>query len=353
MSQWGQPGFQYPMSTGYPGQQQQQFQPGQNPQFQQQPGFQPGGMAGGVFNPGGIAPQPTGFSGARPQQGYQQPQQTGYMGPGPSRLGVLQAQPTGFPGGSSFAQQARPQPPPVPSIPSQFQQQPPPVPPIPSQFQQQPPPVPPIPSQFQQQPQLHQQTGFANPQAHRFGGPSQFGGNPGLVPQPTGFVGRTAAPLIPQVTGFVDPRLQMMSNSFLPANISAPYSAGGMPQLAAPPQQQLGLSLQQSFQQHNQARGIGSTPKIPWTLSKAEKKQYDQIFRSWDAQGSGFINGQTALEVFGQSGIDKNDLARIWTLADTDNRGKLNLAEFHVAMGLIYRSMSLNFLICFTRLTQH
>jgi hypothetical protein len=25
------------------------------------------------------------------------------------------------------------------------------------------------------------------------------------------------------------------------------------------------------------------------------------------------------------------------TLADTDNRGKLNMAEFHVAMGLIYR----------------
>ncbi len=28
------------------------------------------------------------------------------------------------------------------------------------------------------------------------------------------------------------------------------------------------------------------------------------------------------------------------TLADVDNRGKLNIAEFHVAMGLIYRSMS-------------
>jgi hypothetical protein len=27
------------------------------------------------------------------------------------------------------------------------------------------------------------------------------------------------------------------------------------------------------------------------------------------------------------------------TLADVDNRGKLNIAEFHVAMGLIYRSM--------------
>ncbi|KAG0696987.1 hypothetical protein DFH29DRAFT_177347 [Suillus ampliporus] len=319
MSQWGQPGFQYPMTTGYPGQQQQQFQPGQNPQFQQQQiGFQPGTLVGG-FSPGGIAPQPTGFPGARPQ-GYQQPQQTGYLGAGPSRLGVLQAQPTGFPGESSFAQQGRPAPPPVP----------------------------PIPSQFQQQPQLHQQPSFSNPQANRFGGPSPsgFGGNPGLVPQPTGFGGRTPVPLVPQVTGFVDPRLQMMSSSFLPANGSAPYSAGGMPQLAAPPQQQLGgLSLQQSFQQHNQARGIGSAPRIPWTLSKSEKKQYDQIFRAWDAQGTGFINGQTALEVFGQSGLDKNDLARIWTLADSDNRGKLNLAEFHVAMGLIYRSTSLNLLI--------
>ncbi|KAG1849807.1 hypothetical protein C8R48DRAFT_676918 [Suillus tomentosus] len=204
-----------------------------------------------------------------PQQPYQQPQQTGYLGPGPSRLGVLQAQPTGFPGESSFAQQARPQPPPVP----------------------------PIPSQFQQQPQFHQQPGFANPQ--RFGGPSPsgFGGNPGLVPQPTGFAGRTPAPLIPQVTGFVDRRLQMMSSSFL---------------------------------------------KIPWTLSKAEKKQYDQIFRSWDARGTGFISGQTALEVFGQSGIEQNKQARIWTLADADNRSKLNLAEFHVAMGLIYRKLNGN-----------
>ena len=31
---------------------------------------------------------------------------------------------------------------------------------------------------------------------------------------------------------------------------------------------------------------------------------------------------------------------RLRTLADADNRGKLNLAEFHVAMGLIYRSTS-------------
>ena len=107
----------------------------------------------------------------------------------------------------------------------------------------------------------------------------------------------------------------------MPANISAPYTSGGVPQLAQLPQQQLGgLSLQQSFQQHNQAHGRGTAPKIPWALSKGEKKQYDQIFRAWDAQGTGFINGQTALEVFGQSGLDRNDLARIWSV--------LTLAKF-------------------------
>jgi Ca2+-binding EF-hand superfamily protein len=98
------------------------------------------------------------------------------------------------------------------------------------------------------------------------------------------------------------------------------------------------MSLQQSFQAHNQEKRGTIAPKIPWNLSKAEKKTYDQTFRAWDQSGTGFIDGKTALEVFGASGLGQNDLARIWTLADSDNRGKLNLAEFHVAMGLIYRS---------------
>ena len=51
---------------------------------------------------------------------------------------------------------------------------------------------------------------------------------------------------------------------------------------------------------------------IPWTLSKAEKKSYDQIFRAWDTSSSGFMDGKTAIKVFGQSGLDRDDLARIW-----------------------------------------
>ncbi|KAI0668336.1 hypothetical protein C8Q78DRAFT_1173775 [Trametes maxima] len=308
MAQWGQ-GYQYPMQTGFnPQQQQQQFQqlapqptgfPGQRP-----PGFQ--------------QPQPTGFPG---QQGFQQPQQTGFPGQQgfqqPHQTGFpaqqLQAQPTGF-AGSNFQQRAPP----------------PPVPPIPPQFQQ-------------QQPQQLQQnvlnSGFLGAQQ-----PNRFlSTSPGLAPltaQPTGFQGGGGLrPLVPQATGFIDPRLQMMSSTFLPANTSAPYNAAGAPQFQ---QQQSGFSLQQSFQQHNQAQRGNAAPRVPWALSKAEKKSYDQIFRAWDAGNTGFISGQTALEVFGQSGLDRNELAKIWGLADVENRGKLNLAEFHVAMGLIYRRLNGN-----------
>ncbi|THV00744.1 hypothetical protein K435DRAFT_750939 [Dendrothele bispora CBS 962.96] len=289
MSQWGQqPGFQYPMQTGFPGANPQfQQTPQQNPQFQQQNvQFQQG------FNPtgGGLVPQRTGFPGQ--PQGMLQPQQTGFPG-----SGFMQPQQTGFVG--MQPQQHRPAPAP---------------------------PVPPIPSQFQQQNQGSNMLSQPN-QASRF-----------LSPSPAMGQSPMARPLVPQVTGYVDPRLQMMSSTFMPINTSMPYGAGGAPQL---PSQTLqgGLNLQQSFQQHNQS---AAPPRIPWALSKGEKKSYDNIFRAWDTHNTGFISGQTALEVFGQSGLNKDDLARIWTLADVDDRGKLNVAEFHIAMGLIYRRLNGN-----------
>lgn len=287
MAQWGQqqPGFQYPMQTGFPAgnpgfqqgqpqfqQQNPQFQQQNNPQFQQQ---QQPTMSGFGQQPGGIMPQRTGFPGMQPGV---QPQMTGFPGGG-----MMQAQPTGFPGGAGGGMGYRA-----------------------------PPPVPPLPTQFQGQ---NQGSGFLQPQQqqpNRFLSPSPGLGGPGLsgiAPQPTGFP--AARPLAPQMTGFIDPKLQMMSSTFMPMNPSMPYSIGGAPQL---PSQQLagGMNLQQSFQAYNQEVKGTAAPKVPWALSKAEKKSYDQVFRAWDKDNSGFINGQTALEVFGQSGLGKDDLARIW-----------------------------------------
>lgn len=99
---------------------------------------------------------------------------------------------------------------------------------------------------------------------------------------------------------------QPLYTTFMPANISAPYGPGGAP-LLPPPQQLTGALQPMPAQQYGAA-----APPTSWALTKAEKKEYDRIFRSWDASGSGFISGQVALEIFGQSGLSKDDLARIW-----------------------------------------
>jgi len=113
-------------------------------------------------------------------------------------------------------------------------------------------------------------------------------------------------------------------------------------QFAQPTSQFSGMSLQQTFQQQNQQQIGQAEVKVPWKLSTEEKKSYDQIFRAWDQSGSGFIEGKMSTEVFAQSGLPREDLMQIWGLADVENRGKLNLAEFHVAMGLIYRRLNGN-----------
>lgn len=149
--------------------------------------------------------------------------------------------------------------------------------------------------------------------------PQQTGwqGGAGLMSQPTG-VGRLQA----QPTGMPhDPRLQTMMQSFMPSNMSQvsqllpaiftstdssqPFSSG-VPQFAQPSQ-----PLQQTFQSLLQNPSV-NTPKIPWTLSRQEKKDYDQIFRAWDTKGDGFISGEMARNVFGQSGLSQDDLMKIW-----------------------------------------
>ena len=47
------------------------------------------------------------------------------------------------------------------------------------------------------------------------------------------------------------------------------------------------------------------------------------------------ITGETAIEIFSQSGLPRTDLERIWTLADPGNKGKLDRDEFAVALHLV------------------
>ena len=215
----------------------------------------------------------------------------------------LTAQPTGFqvPQATGYQQQLQPQQ-------TGFQPQ--------SQFGQQ---------QQQQNMQNPQATGYSGPRPPMPPMPTGFSPNQGLSPQQTGYPGQMAAPLNTQPTG-------------MPGQwglVNAPSS--GLPNLQALQSQ---MMPQPGRESGFSAQGLRGNATVPWAVTKDEKKIYDDMFKAWDGFGKGYISGNQAIEIFGQSGLEKPDLERIWTLSDPHNKGRLNLDEFAVAMHLIYRKLN-------------
>ena len=86
--------------------------------------------------------------------------------------------------------------------------------------------------------------------------------------------------------------------------------------------------------------GLSGNATVPWAITKEEKQLYDQVFRAWDGFNRGYIGGDAAIEAMGQSGLQRPDLEKVWTLSDPSNKGKLDMDEFAVAMHLIYRKLN-------------
>ncbi|ORY69956.1 uncharacterized protein BCR38DRAFT_502967 [Pseudomassariella vexata] len=173
-----------------------------------------------------------------------------------------------------------------------------------------------------------QQTGFPgmnNPQPTGYSGPM-----PPMPPMPTGFPGGlsapSAAPLNAQPTGM--PGQWGLVNT----------PASGLPNIDA--LQARMMPQQGREQQSYTTAGLSGNAVIPWAITKDEKRRYDDLFRAWDGLGKGYIGGDQAIEIMGQSGLEKTDLERVWTLADHGNKGRLDLDEFAVAMHLIYRKLN-------------
>ncbi|KAI9742356.1 MAG: actin organization and endocytosis protein [Claussenomyces sp. TS43310] len=204
------------------------------------------------------------------------------------------------------------------------------------------------------------QGGFQPPQQNGFQ-QSQFPGQQQMQPQPTGISNMTN----PQAAGYTGPRPPMppMPTGFVPGLSPSATGLGGMvaPLNAQPTGRpgQWGLVNAPASGLPNidalQARmmpqpgreqgsfttaGLSGNAVIPWAVTKDEKTRYDSLFRAWDGFNKGFIGGDVAIEVFGQSGLEKADLERVWTLADSGNKGRLNMDEFAVAMHLIYRKLN-------------
>jgi actin cytoskeleton-regulatory complex protein PAN1 len=180
-----------------------------------------------------------------------------------------------------------------------------------------------MPSQGLQQ----QQTGFMqNPQATGYGGP-----RPPMPPMPSSFV----ANMSPQQTGGGPLQAQPTGVPGQWGFVNAPST--GLPNIEALQQR---LMPQAGREGGYTTQGLSGTAKVPWAVTKDEKKIYDQLFKAWDGFGKGFISGEVAIEIMGQSGLDRKDLEAIWTLSDPNNRGRLDMDEFAVAMHLMYRKLN-------------
>lgn len=223
-----------------------------------------------------LTAQPTGFV---TQPTGLQPNPTGFPGQG-APSGGLAPQATGFP----VQNQQFLQPQATGLMPN----------PQPTGYSGAIPPVPPIP------------TGFASSSNLS---PAQTGGT-GLAAQPTGMPGQW---------GFIN------------------TPASGLPNIDAMKQQ---LMPQPGREGGFTTAGLSGNATVAWAITKEEKKIYDELFRAWDGFRKGFVGGDTAIEIMGQSGLERQDLERIWTLADPHNRGRLNMDEFAVAMHLIYRRLN-------------
>lgn len=208
-----------------------------------------------------------------------------------------------------------------------------------------------------------QPTGFASqyipPQPTGFGGQQ-----PSFAPQPTGFQPQqtglqqnpqatsyqgTIPPVPPMPTGYglnMSPS-QTGTQPPVPLNAQATGRPGqwglvntpasGLPNIDALQQR---MMPQPGREGGYTTTGLSGSATVPWAVTKDEKKIYDGLFKAWDGFNKGFIGGDVAIELMGQSGLPKPDLERIWTLSDPGNKGRLDMDEFAVAMHLVYRKLN-------------
>ena len=171
-----------------------------------------------------------------------------------------------------------------------------------------------------------QPTGFGMPQAMGYSGP-----RPPMPPMPTGF----GSNLTPTQTGLAPLNSQPTGVPGQWGLVNAP--ATGLPNIEALHQR---MMPQPGREGGYTTAGLRGNATVPWAVTKDEKKLYDDLFKAWDGFGKGYISGDQAIEIFGQSGLPKTELEKVWTLSDPNNKGRLNLDEFAVAMHLIYRKLN-------------
>lgn len=175
-----------------------------------------------------------------------------------------------------------------------------------------------------QQMMAPQQTGMASQQLNMMTGMPNNRPTPPPVPQ------------LPMQTGYMGSYQAPVQTSFMP------------PQQAAPKPRLQNLDFAKKMMPNQNgvtnllhpSLGTSDANRLSWKISPQDKQRYRDIFNAWEGSGSGFMSGDTAKDVLTQSQLPPQDLMKIWNLADSENRGSLDVDEFSIAMHLVYRKLN-------------
>lgn len=105
---------------------------------------------------------------------------------------------------------------------------------------------------------------------------------------------------------------------------SGPPSRSSTPAAGAPVTTSSSPTVSTGSQQSDP--GLGSTKGDPYSsISPELYRQFVKTFK--EVQEDGMVSGSTALEVFGQSGLENDLLAQVWALADMDQDNSLKYPD--------------------------
>ena len=87
------------------------------------------------------------------------------------------------------------------------------------------------------------------------------------------------------------------------------------------------------------SRHDGTDLVTEWSIQDSEMIKYRRAFEELDVERKKFLNGAQAREFLMKSNLPQNVLAQIWSLADMDQDGQLNLNEFSLAMHFVFMKL--------------
>ncbi|CAK8671551.1 unnamed protein product [Clavelina lepadiformis] len=100
------------------------------------------------------------------------------------------------------------------------------------------------------------------------------------------------------------------------------------------PAQSGGFNPNSSTSASSSTTSVRSSTSQEWSVPKASKLKYNQVFNANDRTKSGYLSSMQARHVLSGTGLPQMTLAKIWQLSDIDNDGKLSQEEFVLAMHL-------------------